>query len=93
MTKNEKYILIIGSIISVSLLLIFLDPIKNIFYEFTSVGLSIKEVLTYSLIVTIIILIILAVISEGGLLGEVQYLLSSFLLYFFVSFIIIGYVW
>ena len=61
--------------------------------QFTSVGLSVKETLLYSLGVTFVILVTLAVISEGGLLGELQYLVSSFLVYFFVSFLIIGYVW
>ena len=61
--------------------------------QFTSVGLSVKETLLYSLGVTFVILVTLAVILEGGLLGELQYLVSSFLVYFFVSFLIIGYVW
>ena len=66
---------------------------QDFIFQFTSVGLSIKETLLYSLGVTLVILVTLAVISEGGLLGELQYLVSSFLVYFFVSFLIIGYVW
>lgn len=93
MNKNDKILLSIGMIISISILILFLEPLKHFIYEYTSVGLNLKEVVIYSLIITISILVLLAVVSEGGLLGEVQYLLTSFLLYFFVSFLIIGYIW
>ena len=92
MVKYEKIIIIFGIIISFALLISFLEPIKEFLYEFHSVGLGIREVAIYSLVTTLVILIILAVISEGGLLGEVQYLLDSFLLYFLFSFILIGYI-
>lgn len=93
MSNSEKILIIIGVIVPIFLLLIFIDPIKSFINEFTSVGLSLKEVVIYSTLTTFIILVALAVVSEGGLLGEVQYLIGSFILYFFVSFIIIGYVW
>ena len=91
--KNEKIIITLGVIVPFAMLMFFLDSIKVFFYEIHSVGLSVKNVVIYSLFTTLIILIILTIISEGGLLGEVQYLLGSFLLYFLFSFILIGYIW
>ena len=51
--------------------------------------LNSKPVAAYSFFVTLGILVILSIVLEGGLLGEVQCLLGSFVLYLLASFLLI----
>lgn len=47
-------------------------------------GLGFKPAVAIAFILTVVVMVVLAMVSDGGILGEVQYLLGSFFFFFIV---------
>ena len=74
-------ILVLVLVISVALLLPTLTEIISVHL---SPGLGVKDSAVISFFVSIIIMIVFAVASGDGLLGELQFILGGFFLFFFI---------
>ena len=55
-------------------------------------GLDLKESAIVSFFTTVIIMIIFAVASGDGLLGEIQFMLSAFFLFFIIQWLFIAWI-
>ena len=55
-------------------------------------GLDLKESAIVSFFTTVIIIIIFAVTSGDGLLGEIQFMLSAFFLFFIIQWLFIAWI-
>lgn len=94
--KNEsrKIIFAIAALLVVlGVALLFMLPLLSdvIATHFTP-GLNLKDAAVVSFFVTIIVLIIFAIASGDGLLGELQFILSGFFLFFMVFWLMIAWI-
>ena len=89
--------------ILLSLTVLFIILILSIIFMFpsfleilstgTSTGwLGLKESAVVSFFVSLVLVTILAIVSGDGLLGEVQFVLAAFLLFFFVFWFLIAWI-
>tara|TARA_B110000263_G_scaffold239664_1_gene242090 strand:- start:125 stop:340 length:216 start_codon:yes stop_codon:yes gene_type:complete len=58
----------------------------------TSTGLGLKESAVVSFFVSLVLVTVIALVSGDGLLGEVQFVLAAFLLFFFVFWFLIAWI-
>ena len=60
--------------------------------EFTD-GLGFKDAAVWAFFVTLGLFVVLAVVAGDGLLGELQFLLSSFLIFFLIIWVMIAWIY
>ena len=88
--------------ILLSLTVLFIILILSIIFMFpsfleilstgTSTGLGLKDSAVVSFFVSLVLVTILAIVSGDGLLGEVQFVLAAFLIFFFVFWFLIAWI-
>ena len=88
--------------ILLSLTVLFIILILSIIFMFpsffeilstsTSAGLGLKDSAVVSFFVSLVLVTILAIVSGDGLLGEVQFVLVAFLLFFLVFWFLIAWI-
>ena len=88
--------------ILLSLTVLFIILILSIIFMFpsfleilstgTSPGLGLKESAVVSFFVSLVLVTVIALVSGDGLLGEVQFVLAAFLLFFFVFWFLIAWI-
>ena len=88
--------------ILLSLTVLFIILILSIIFMFpsfleilstgTSAGLGLKESAVVSFFVSLVLVTILAIVSGDGLLGEVQFVVVGFLLFFIVFWLMIAWI-
>ena len=88
--------------ILLSLTVLFIILILSIIFMFpsfleilstgTSTGLGLKESAVVSFFVSLVLVTVIAIVSGDGLLGEVQFVLAAFLLFFFVFWFLIAWI-
>ena len=88
--------------ILLSLTVLFIILILSIIFMFpsfleilspgTSAGLGLKESAVVSFFVSLVLVTVIAIVSGDGLLGEVQFVLAAFLLFFFVFWFLIAWI-
>ncbi len=94
--KNESRNIIIALVslaiilaIAAILLLPALSEIMNIHF---SPGVGFKDSAIISFFVTIILMVVLTVTAGDGLIGELQFILSGFLLFFVIIWLMIAWI-
>ena len=94
--KNDsRKILLSLSVLFIILILsiIFMFPsFLEILSTGTSTGLGLKESAVVSFFVSLVLVTVIAIVSGDGLLGEVQFVLAAFLLFFFVFWFLIAWI-
>ena len=94
--KNDsRKILLSLSVLFIILILsiIFMfPPFLEILSTGTSTGLGLKESAVVSFFVSLVLVTVIAIISGDGLLGEVQFVLAAFLIFFFVFWFLIAWI-
>lgn len=55
-------------------------------------GLGVKPAVAIGFILTVVVMVLLAVASDGGILGEVQYLIGSFFVFFVIFTVLIAWI-
>ncbi len=55
-------------------------------------GLGFKPAVAIAFILTIVVMVLLAIVSDGGILGEIQYILGSFFIFFVVFTFLIAWI-
>ena len=88
--------------ILLSLTVLFIILILSIIFMFpsfleilstgTSTGVGLKESAVVSFFVSLVLVTVIAIVSGDGLLGEVQFVLAAFLLFFFVFWFLIAWI-
>ena len=88
--------------ILLSLTVLFIILILSIIFMFpsfleilstgTSTGLGLKESAVVSFFVSLVLVTVIAIVSGDGLLGEVQFVLAAFLIFFFVFWFLIAWI-
>ena len=88
--------------ILLSLTVLFIILILSIIFMFpqfleilstsTATGLGLKDSAVVSFFVSLVLVAILAIVSGDGLLGEVQFVLAAFLLFFIVFWLMIAWI-
>jgi len=93
--NDSRKILLLLTILFIILFLsaIFIFPsFLEILSTVTSSGLGLKSSAVVSFFVSIILVSILAIVSGDGLLGEVQFVLAAFFLFFIVFWLMIAWI-
>ena len=94
--KNDsRKILLSLSVLFIILILsiIFMFPsFLEILSTGTSTGLGLKESAVVSFFVSLVLVTVIAIVSGDGLLGEVQFVLAAFLIFFFVFWFLIAWI-
>ncbi|MBT3489975.1 MAG: hypothetical protein HN455_09935 [Gammaproteobacteria bacterium] len=78
-------------ILGIAILLI-LPTLSEIVTVNLSPGLGLKDAAVISFFVTIVIMIVFAVSSGDGLLGEIQFILGGFFLFFVIIWLLIAWI-
>jgi len=90
--KNESRKIMLGISIVVVLMLLagaFMLPALG---EMFSPGLGLKDAAIIAFFVTAILLVIFAIAAGDGLLGELQYMLAGFFLFYVIFWLMIAWV-
>tara|TARA_B110000196_G_C20898869_1_gene544955 strand:- start:421 stop:735 length:315 start_codon:yes stop_codon:yes gene_type:complete len=93
--NDSRKILLSLSVLSIILILsiIFIFPsFLEILSTGTSEGLGLKNSAVVSFFVSLVLVTVIALVSGDGLLGEVQFVLAAFLLFFFVFWFLIAWI-
>jgi len=73
-------------------ILLMLPTLTEIVTVHLSPGLGLKDSAVISFFVTIVIMIVFAVSSGDGLLGEIQFILGGFFLFFVIIWLLIAWI-
>jgi hypothetical protein len=94
--KNESRIIAIALVALVLVLgvaiLLMLPMLSEIVAVHLSPGLGLKESAVISFFVTVVIMIVFAIFSGDGLLGEIQFILGSFFLFFVIIWLLVAWI-
>ncbi|RUM94946.1 MAG: hypothetical protein DSZ28_00570 [Thiothrix sp.] len=94
--KDESRKIAIALIVLVSVLVVaaalMLPALTEIATVHLSPGLGIKDSSVISFFISIIVMIVFAVASGDGLLGEIQFILGGFFLFFVIIWLLIAWV-
>ena len=93
--NDSRKILLSLTVLFIILILsiIFLFPsFLEILSTSTSAGLGLKDSAVVSFFVTLVLVTILTLVSGDGLLGEVQFVLAAFFLFFIVFWLMIAWI-
>lgn len=73
-------------------ILLMLPMLSEIVSVYLSPGLGLKESAVISFFVTVVIMIVFAIFSGDGLLGEIQFILGSFFLFFVIIWLLVAWI-
>jgi len=73
-------------------ILLMLPTLTEIVSVHLSPGLGLKDSAVISFFVTIVIMIVFAVLSGDGLLGEIQFILGGFFLFFVIIWLLVAWI-
>ena len=73
-------------------ILLMLPTLTEIVSVHLSPGLGLKDSAVISFFVTIVIMIVFAVVSGDGLLGEIQFILGGFSLFFVIIWLLVAWI-
>lgn len=94
--KNESRKIAIVLISLVTMLgiaiLLMLPMLSEIVTTHLSPGIGLKESAVISFFITVIIMIVFAMASGDGLLGEIQFILGGFFLFFTIIWLLISWI-
>jgi hypothetical protein len=94
--KNESRKIAIALVALVLVLgvaiLLMLPTLSEIVAVHMSPGLGLKESAVISFFVTVVIMIVFAIFSGDGLLGEIQFILGSFFLFFVIIWLLVAWI-
>jgi hypothetical protein len=94
--KNESRkiaIVLISLIITLGVaILLMLPALTEIVTVHLSPGLGVKDSAVISFFVTVVIMIVFAVSSGDGLLGEIQFILGGFFLFFVIIWLLVAWI-
>jgi hypothetical protein len=93
--RGDLTLLVIALIVAVLLLVmagVFLLPAATPLAESMHQGMSLKEALPWGFGVTVGLLVLFAVVSGDGLIGELQFILGSFFSFFLILTLLIAWV-
>ena len=79
-------------IILILSLIFMLPSFLEILSTSTSAGLGLKDSAVVSFFLTLVLVSILAIVSGDGLLGEVQFVVAAFFLFFIVFWLMIAWI-
>ena len=94
--KNESRKITIALLVLLILLAVatflMLPMLSEIVSIHISPGLGLKDSAIISFFVTIVVMVILAITAGDGLLGEIQFMLGSFFLFFIIIWLLLAWV-
>lgn len=73
-------------------ILLMLPMLSEIVAVHLSPGLGLKDAAVISFFVTVVIMIVFAISSGDGLLGEIQFILGGFFLFFVIIWLLIAWI-
>ncbi|SMN14674.1 hypothetical protein CRYPA_655 [uncultured Candidatus Thioglobus sp.] len=94
--KNESRkiaiaLILLVAVLSVSMALLF-PALVDIFSTHLEPGLGVKEAAIISFFITVVLMIVFTIASGDGLLGELQFLLIGFLLFFVIIWFLLAWI-
>ncbi|MES9830955.1 MAG: hypothetical protein ABW139_01810 [Candidatus Thiodiazotropha sp. DIVDIV] len=94
--KNESRKIAIALVFLILILgvaiLLMIPALSEIATIHLSPGLGIKDSAVISFFITVILLIVFAVFSGDGLLGEIQFVLSGFVAFFLIIWLMVAWI-
>ena len=94
--KNDSRKIASALIVLIFLLIIAMVLLVPALIEITTIylspGLGVKDSAVLSFFVTVILMVIFAISSGDGLLGEIQFILGSFFLFFVIIWLLIAWI-
>ena len=94
--KKEARTLAIVLVVLVAVLvaaaLMLLPALNNIATTYMAPGLGLKDAAVIAFFVTVVMMIVFAVAAGDGLLGEIQFMLVGFFLFFLVIWLLLAWI-
>ncbi|QFY91180.2 hypothetical protein D5125_14490 [Magnetovirga frankeli] len=94
--KNESrriaIILIALVAVLVAAALLMLPPLSDLIVLHLAPGLGLKDAAIISFFITLGLMLVFALASGDGLLGEIQFILGGFFLFFFIIWLMISWI-
>lgn len=94
--KNESRKIALALIVLVAVLVfatvLMLPFLTEIATVYLSPGLGIKDAALISFFISIVIMIVFAIASGDGLLGEIQFIIAGFFLFFVIIWLLIAWI-
>jgi len=93
-TESRKLAIVLSSLVLIFVIAIaFLVPsLTEAFATYFSPGLGLRDAAVIAFFVTLITLIIFAVAAGDGFLGEIQFMLAAFFLFFLIAWLMIAWI-
>lgn len=93
-TESRKLAIVMIALVVVLVLAVaFLIPsLVDVFATYFSPGLGLRDSAVIAFFVTLVTLVIFAVAAGDGFLGEIQFMLGAFFLFFLVAWLMIAWI-
>ncbi len=91
--SRKLAIVLISLVLILAIAVVFLLPsLVDVFATYLSPGLGLKDAAIIAFFVTLITLIVFAVAAGDGFLGEIQFMLGAFFLFFLITWVMIAWI-
>ena len=94
--KKESRLILISItflvIICITGIVLLAPEMSEIINTSFSPGLGFKEAAIISFFITIVIMVIFAIVSGDGIIGEIQFLLASFFIFFIIIWLMLAWI-
>lgn len=91
-SRKIAIVLICLVVVSALAIVLMLPALADIAAVHLSPGLDLKESAVISFFITVVLLVIFAVASGDGLLGELQFILLGFFLFFLIIWLLLAWI-
>jgi hypothetical protein len=93
-TESRKIAILLVSLAALLLVagLLLLPSLANLVSVHFTPGLGLKEAAVIAFFIAVVVMIVFAVVSGDGLLGEIQFILGTFFLFFIILWLMIAWI-
>jgi hypothetical protein len=92
--ESRKIAIVLVSLVLIlgGALLLMLPALSDIISVHLAPGMGLKDAAIVSFFVTVVIMIVFAITAGEGLLGEIQFILAAFFLFFVILWLLIAWI-
>ena len=92
--ESRKIAIVLVSLVLIlgGALLLMLPALSDIVSVHLAPGMGLKDAAVVSFFVTVVIMIVFAITAGEGLLGEIQFILAAFFLFFVILWLLIAWI-
>ena len=91
-SRHIAFLILLLCVVLSGVLFFLLPSVSNIFETHFSPGIGLKQGAVLAFVLSIVVLLIFAIASGDGLLGEIQFILPAFFVFFVINWLLISWV-